>query len=153
MIGEGLPNHRTLYEVSSSRLQLAEGQDALEVRLKAPAVDGVQVDKVYRFRRGSYQIDVSFEIANQGSGALQPYAYFQMVRDGKPPVGDSAMLPTYTGVAIYTEKEKFQKVDGVEAKFPHPYFGDLSAQEWLVLSGAHEIRHLKQIRRVIEAIG
>ena len=109
LIGEGLPNHRTLYEVSSSRLQLAEGQDALEVRLKAPAVDGVQVDKVYRFRRGSYQIDVSFEIANQGSGALQPYAYFQMVRDGKPPVGDSAMLPTYTGVAIYTEKEKFQK--------------------------------------------
>jgi hypothetical protein len=50
-------------------------------------------------------------------------------------------------------KAKFETVDGVEAKFPHPYFGDLSAQEWLVLSGAHEIRHLKQIRRVLAAIG
>lgn len=50
-------------------------------------------------------------------------------------------------------KEKFETVDGVDAKFPHPYFGDLSAQEWLLLSGAHEIRHLKQIRRVLEAIG
>ena len=50
-------------------------------------------------------------------------------------------------------KEKFITVDGTEAKFPHPYFGDLSAQEWLVLSGAHEVRHLKQIRRVIESIG
>ncbi len=56
--------------------------------------------------------------------------------------------------AQYAElKAKFESVDGVEAKFPHPYFGDLSAQEWLVLSGAHEIRHLKQIRRVLSAIG
>ena len=50
-------------------------------------------------------------------------------------------------------KAKFEMVDGIDAKFPHPYFGDLSAQEWLVLSGAHEIRHLKQIRRVLSAIG
>lgn len=50
-------------------------------------------------------------------------------------------------------KARFEGLDGIEAKFPHPYFGDLSAQEWLLLSGAHEIRHLKQIRRVIEALG
>ena len=50
-------------------------------------------------------------------------------------------------------KAKFEMVDGIDAKFPHPYFGELSAQEWLVLSGAHEIRHLKQIRRVLAAIG
>jgi len=56
--------------------------------------------------------------------------------------------------AQYSEmKAKFETVDGVDAKYPHPYFGDLSAQEWLVLSGAHEIRHLKQIRRVLAAIG
>lgn len=56
--------------------------------------------------------------------------------------------------AMFAElKEKFETVDGIEAKFTHPYFGDMSAQEWLVLSGAHEIRHLKQIRRVLAAIG
>jgi YidC/Oxa1 family membrane protein insertase len=109
LIGNGLPNHRTVFETSQSRVQLAEGQDTVELRLRAPAAEGVQVEKIYRFRRGSYLIEVSFEIANKGSGVLQPYAYFQMVRDGKPPVGDSAMLPTYTGVAVYTEKEKFQK--------------------------------------------
>ena len=109
LIGNNLPNHRTVYEASASQLQLPDAQDSVELRLKAPAVDGVQVDKVYRFRRGSYQIEVSFEITNKGSSVLQPYAYFQIVRDGKPPVGDSAMLPTYTGVAVYTEKEKFQK--------------------------------------------
>ena len=80
------------------------------MRLNAPAVDGVQVNKIYRFRRGSYLIDVGFEIVNQGAAAVQPYAYFQIVRDGKPPAGDSAMMPTFTGVAVYTDKEKFQKL-------------------------------------------
>lgn len=69
------------------------------------------------------------------------------------PIADSiAKLDELQGQ--YAElRPKFESVDGVEAKFPHPYFGDLSAQEWLVLSGAHEIRHLKQIRRVLAAIG
>ena len=40
----------------------------------------------------------------------------------------------------------FEEFDGDTAKFPHPYFGDLSAVEWLVLLGGHEERHLKQIQ-------
>ncbi len=123
LIGGGLPNHQTAYTAAGTAYQLAEGQDSLEVRLTAPATDGVKVDKVYRFRRGSYLIDVGFEIANQGATAIQPYGYFQIVRDGKPPVGDSAMMPTFTGVAVYTDKEKFQKLTFEEiakAKTPYP---------------------------------
>ena len=55
--------------------------------------------------------------------------------------------------AFETLREKFQKFDGSEPKFPHPYFGDLSAQEWLVLSGGHEARHLRQIQKLAERIG
>jgi YidC/Oxa1 family membrane protein insertase len=110
LIGSGLPNHRTIYTATGDNFQLAAGQEQVEVRLAAPAADGVQVTKVYRFRRGSYLIDVSFEIANAGAAAIQPYAYFQLVRDDKPPAGDSAMVPTFTGVALYTDKDKFQKL-------------------------------------------
>ena len=123
LIGSGLPNHRTAYQAAATSYQLADGQESLEVRLNAPAVDGVRVNKVYRFRRGSYLIDVGFEIVNQGAAAVQPYAYFQIARDGKPPVGDSAMMPTFTGVAVYTDKEKFQKLSFEEiakAKTPYP---------------------------------
>jgi YidC/Oxa1 family membrane protein insertase len=123
LIGNGLPNHQTAYSVTGSGYQLGDGQDSLEVRLTAPAAEGLQVDKIYRFRRGSYLIDVSFEITNKGAAEIQPYAYFQIVRDGKPPVGDSAMLPTYTGVAVYTELEKFQKLsfeDVAKAKTAYP---------------------------------
>jgi hypothetical protein len=45
-------------------------------------------------------------------------------------------------------RPKFESVDGTAPGFPHPYFGDLSAQEWLVLAGGHEARHLAQIRRL-----
>ena len=41
---------------------------------------------------------------------IQPYAYSQLVRDAKPPAGDSAMVPTFTGMAVYTDKEKFHKI-------------------------------------------
>ncbi len=110
LIGGGLPNHRTLYTAASDQFPLGDGQEELEVRLTAPATEGVQVSKVYRFRRGSYLIDVSFEIVNGGAKAIQPYAYFQLVRDETAPAGDSAMLPTFTGIALYTEKDKFQKL-------------------------------------------
>lgn len=55
--------------------------------------------------------------------------------------------------ALETLRDKFEKFDGTEPKFPHPYFGDLSAHEWFVLSGAHEGRHLAQIRRIIDKLG
>ena len=123
LIGGGLPNHRTAYQAAATSYQLVDGQNSLEVRLNAPAVDGVEVNKVYRFHRDSYLIDVGFEIVNRGAAAVQPYVYFQIARDGKPPAGDSAMMPTFTGVAVYTEKEKFQKLsfeDIAKAKTPYP---------------------------------
>ena len=110
LIGSGLPNHRTLYTAADPSVKLAAGASSVSVRLAAPASDPVKVNKVYTFHRGSYVIDVGYEIENRSATAIQPDAYFQLVRDGVPPAGDSAMLPTYTGIAVYTEKEKFQKV-------------------------------------------
>ena len=123
LIGNGLPNHRTRYTAPNLEYRLAPGTDLLEVRLEAPAVEGVRAAKTYKFRRGTYVIEVAHEISNGGSSALQPFAYFQLVRDGKPPAGDSAMVPTFTGAAVYTEQEKFHKVDFSDidkGKTPYP---------------------------------
>ena len=110
LIGNNLPNHRTRYITSERDVKLAAGADRVSVRLAAPPADGVTVTKVYTFHRGSYVIDVGYEVENKGAAAVRPDAYFQLVRDNKSPAGDSAMLPTYTGMAVYTDKEKFQKV-------------------------------------------
>ena len=110
LIGNGLPNHRTLYTASDRNITLAAGTDTVSVRLSALAGDGINVAKIYTFRRGSYVIDVGYEVENKSATAVQPDAYFQLVRDGTAPAGDSSMLPTYTGMAVYTDREKFQKV-------------------------------------------
>ena len=100
-------------------------------------------------------VSISPEFIEAGSSATgQKLEAPEMVRPiNNVPVADSvAKLDELQG-QFAELKKRFETVDGVDAKFPHPYFGDLSAQEWLVLSGAHEIRHLKQIRRVLAAIG
>ncbi|SEA66707.1 membrane protein insertase YidC [Nitrosospira multiformis] len=111
LIGEGLPTHKTRFTAEPGAYELAAGQDKIQIRLSAPEVDGVQVTKIYTFHRGSYLIDVSFEVANQRNAAIQPFSYFQMLRDSRPPVGSFFMVPTYTGAALYTEEEKFRKIE------------------------------------------
>ena len=34
---------------------------------------------------------------------------------------------------------------------PHPAFGPLNAAQWLAFVGMHEERHLRQIKRLLEA--
>ena len=109
LIGEGLPTHRTVFTSSSSEYELKPGQDMLQVRLEGPENAGFRVEKIYTFRKGSYVVDVSYDIRNLGTSAIQPYAYFQLLRDGEAPEGDTRFAKTYTGVGVYTEKSKFVK--------------------------------------------
>jgi YidC/Oxa1 family membrane protein insertase len=107
LIGENLPTHRTLFTTTSDEYHLVEGVDTISVRLVASP----SVTKVITFHRGSYLIDVSYEIINTGASPLSASAYFQLVRDEGAPSGDSKLVPTYTGPAIYTDQKKFQKVE------------------------------------------
>jgi YidC/Oxa1 family membrane protein insertase len=127
LIGAGLPNHRTLFRAQGREFTLAEGQDKVEVRLVASTPQGVKVTKILTFRRGSYRIDVAEEITNGTSEALSTDAYFQLTRNGESAGGDPYMTKTYTGAAVYTEKEKFQKVtfeDIAKGKVAYPKTSD-----------------------------
>ncbi len=110
LVGPGLPTHKSIYSAEAREYVLTDGQEKLQVRLQAPGPEGVKTVKTLTFHRSSYLIDVSHEISNGSSAPLEAHAYFQLLRDGKPPPGDSAMVNTYTGAAIYTEQEKFQKL-------------------------------------------
>lgn len=123
LIGHDLATHKTQFSAEAANYELKPGAERLEVRLTAPAVDGIKVTKVYTFRKSSYLMDVSYEISNNSAIPLQPFAYFQFLRDGKPPAGETKLVPTYTGPAIYTEQEKFEKIefasiDKGKAKYP-----------------------------------
>lgn len=110
LLGTGLPTHNAVFTAQANEYQLVEGMDTLEVRLLATEIAAAKVAKVYIFHRGSYVVDVGYEIENSGSAPLSSSAYFQFVRDKIPPEGGSKFVPTYTGPSFYTEQEKFQKV-------------------------------------------
>lgn len=43
----------------------------------------------------------------------------------------------------------FESVECSDFKFSHPFFGDLTAHEWLALVGGHEFRHISQIEKIL----
>lgn len=108
-IGDKLPNHKTVWQLMPGDYVLRPGQDRLEVRLKA-VVDGVEVTKTYVFRRGSYVIEVLHTVRNGADQPVEGYPYYQFLRHGLAPEGESAFIHTFTGPAVYTESAKFQKV-------------------------------------------
>jgi YidC/Oxa1 family membrane protein insertase len=107
LIGESLPNHKTQYQTAKKSYELEDGAGELKVVLESG--DGA-AKKIFTFYRGHYLVDIGYEITNASSDSIQPYAYYQLLRDGQLPGGESALVPTYTGVAVYTGQEKFQKI-------------------------------------------
>ncbi len=132
LIGEGLPTHRTLFTRIAGASELAEGSNELKVRLEAEQ-NGIKVAKLLTFKRGSYLIDVNWEIANGSDKAIAPHAYFQLQRDDKAPAGETAMVSTFTGPAVYTEAEKYQKVDFGHIADNKAKFAKTADNGWLAM--------------------
>jgi YidC/Oxa1 family membrane protein insertase len=117
LLGEGLPTHKALYQADDRAYALQPGRDTVEVVLRTRDAAGAEVAKRYRFTRGSYQVDVAYEIANRSDKPIAAHAYFQFLRDANPPSEEAAQtnafagVTTFTGPAVYTEEAKFVKVD------------------------------------------
>lgn len=133
LIGEGLPNHKTKFTVSSGSRELAPDAKTIQLRLEAPVVDGVKVAKVYTFTRGSYLIDVAYEIDNASQKEIAAHAYYQLQRDIVAPEGESMMVHTFTGPAVYTEQEKFQKIDFKDIEKGKAKFNAKADDGWVAM--------------------
>jgi YidC/Oxa1 family membrane protein insertase len=116
LLGEGLPTHLTPYEVESREYRLGTAE-SLQVRLRARGAAGAEVVKTYTFRKGSYQVELAYEVRNTSDRALAPTAYFQFMRDAHPPSEEAAQtnafagVATFTGPVVFTQAGKFEKVD------------------------------------------
>lgn len=133
LIGEGLPNHKTEFRLAPGARELKPDSDKLEIRLEAPEANGLKVAKIYTFHRGSYQIDVGYEIVNQRQTPLAAHAYYQLTRDGRVPEASMTNIATFTGPAIYTDEGKFQKVDFVDVDKGKAKFVQKAKDGWLAM--------------------
>src|SRR5438552_2552063 len=73
--------------------ELAPGADKVELKLQATASNGDKVIQTQIYHRGSYVIDVAYDITNVGTAPVAPFAYFQLTRDTKSQSVQSSMAP------------------------------------------------------------
>lgn len=99
------------FTFSSAQKNYTLSGDALEVKLSAQAANGVNIDKVYTFRKNSYLVDVRFDVKNTGSAPIQVGTNYQVVRDNSKPEGEGWFMSSYNGPVVYTpDSDEFQKV-------------------------------------------
>jgi YidC/Oxa1 family membrane protein insertase len=109
LIGGPFPNHKTLFTAQSGPRTMDNGN---QVQLVLEAEQGgVKLTKTFTFHRGDYTIDVNHTVSNVGATPVSPSLYVQLVRDGSKPEGESRFYSTFTGPAVYTEADHFQKLD------------------------------------------
>ena len=108
LLGEGMPNHKTLYQADKTEYQLNETDNNVQVVLHFKN-ESVSVTKTYTFKRGDYAIDVSYQVNNISDKAINPWVYYQIIHDDK---SDQAakMVPTFTGGAYFNAESKYKKI-------------------------------------------
>ena len=106
---EGAPNHNVQMTVLDKPADPAAPSGTKDLVLAAEG-GGVRLERRYRLVPGSYEIQVENTVTNVSGQPLAPTLYMQLTRDGNAGPGDSGMYSTYTGPALYTEEEKFQKI-------------------------------------------
>jgi YidC/Oxa1 family membrane protein insertase len=104
-----VPTHDVMYSAASKRYTLAAGQAELRVPLTWRGPDGVRYTKIYVFHRGSYLVDIEFQVQNPTKQEWSGHAYARFVRAH---VNERSWfaLPTYVGGAIYTPEKKYEKI-------------------------------------------
>ncbi|WMD19227.1 membrane protein insertase YidC [Achromobacter seleniivolatilans] len=105
--GQSFPTHQTPFRMVSTDRQLTG--DNLAVTFEGES-GGVKVTKTFTLHRGRYDIDVRHDLANVSAAPVTPSLYLQLERDGNDPADTSSFYHTFTGIAVYSEQDKFQKM-------------------------------------------
>jgi YidC/Oxa1 family membrane protein insertase len=114
--GVNLPTHKTTMTARPGARSLKGNDKTISLVFESAPQDGVQLIKTFTFKAGDYAIDVKHDIVNLSKQDVMPQLYYQLVRDGNKPVGESSFYSTFTGPAIYTEAKKYQKVEFADIK-------------------------------------
>ena len=95
-----LPNHLSKFVSEKNDYQLSG--DTLVVPLTWKNDQGIAVTKNFRFKKGSYLIDVDYQISNNTNQTIPAKSYVRLSRNA---LGQgNIMMPTFTGGIIYDKQ-------------------------------------------------
>ena len=103
---------RALFSSEQTKYEMSDGQDELVVKLSFQQAD-VLINKVYKFNRGDYLVQLGYDVQNQGSQTWQANFYAQFKRDqsADPSKMESMGMNSYLGAAVTRPAERYFKVD------------------------------------------
>ncbi|PSS57293.1 membrane protein insertase YidC [Pseudomonas sp. BBP2017] len=105
------PAGRPLYAADQKSYQLADGQEQMVVDLKF-SDNGVNYIKRFSFKRGEYDLTVTYLIDNQSAQPWTGNLFAQLKRDASsdPSSSTATGTATYLGAALWTSSEPYKKV-------------------------------------------
>ncbi len=118
---QSAPDHHASFSADQEDYRLPEGANEIQVPLRWASEDGVTVTKTYTFKRNSYVIDIAQTINNGAEQEWRGHQYRQFQRTEPGDSEKSTFIHTYTGGVIYSDEEKYEKIDFDDMKD-----GDLS---------------------------
>ena len=107
---ESLPSHLSMFSSDRSNYEMTNNE--LVVPFTWKSENGVEVTKTYRFKRGSYIIELDYEIINNSNNPIGTKSYVRLERDFLEQ--SNMMMPTFTGGIVYdkasdsVQKNKFE---------------------------------------------
>lgn len=99
--------NRPAYAVSADSFTLADDEDELRVPMTFSA-NGLEYTKTFILKRGSYAIDVEYNVVNN-SGNNATFGMYAHLRQNLLDAGGSITMPTYRGGAYSTEDTRYKK--------------------------------------------
>lgn len=127
-------NNRPAYQVNAESFTLAEGQDELRIPMTYQA-NGIDYTKTFILKRGSYAVDVVFDVANN-SGNPATLGMYAHLRQNLLDSGGNLAMPTYRGGAYSTSDVRYKKYSFDDMKDRN-----LSAQNDVTVNWAAMIQH------------
>ncbi len=104
------PNHQAIFQTAESRYRMADEAQNLVVDFSWSSPDGVSIIKRYTLERGRHSFKLEHIVNNQSADNWAGREYRQLQR-GEPADAGSIFMYTYTGGAIYSEEDKYEKYD------------------------------------------
>jgi len=104
-----LPTHQATFSGARDHVVLGSNENELVVEFLWTNPSGVEVKKRYRFRRGSYVVQLTQVVTNNTDSSLAVRSYEQLQRTELVDPNASQFIYTYTGGVYYSPEDKYTK--------------------------------------------
>lgn len=103
---------RAVYQSSTNSYELTESTNSLVVEMKHTDSMGVEITKRFTFERGSYLIDIEYEINNVSSAPWQANVFGQINRNNFPDPSSAGGvgMSSFLGFALTSTDDPYFKV-------------------------------------------